>query len=84
MTGLEPVKDYEAPNSSEYYARSAETMEELLAEIDENVLPALEGVIGSELADGKIIVKTTEQEFFKVRAAVLRYYDESLFEFVKE
>ena len=84
MTGIEPVKDYEAPNTSEYYAQSEETLAELHAEIDENVLPNLDGVVGSEISDGKIVVTTTEQEFFKVRAAVLRYYDESLFEFVKE
>ena len=84
MSGIEPVKDYEAPNTSEYYAQNEETLAELYAEIGENVLPYLDGVEDSEIADGKITITTTEKEFFKVRAAVLRYYDESLFEFIKE
>lgn len=84
LTGVEPVKGYETPNSSEYYAQSEETLAELHTELEENLFPHIEGVAGSYISDGKVIVTVEEQEFIKVRAALLRYYEESLFEFVKE
>ena len=81
---LKPVKDYEAPNTSEYYARSAETLEELKTELDSNFLPYVDGAKGTEIADGRIVVHTEERDRVTVRSAVLRYYDESLFDFVAD
>lgn len=82
-SGREPVKDYAPPHDSEYYAQSNETLEELRAELEENFFPYIDGVTGSGVNNGKLIVSTSDVQFIKVRSAILRYYDENLFEFSK-
>lgn len=83
-SGREPVKDYAPPHDSEYYAQSNETLEELRAELEENFFPYIDGVVDSEIENGKILVITEDASCIKVRSALLRYYDERLFEFAEQ
>ncbi len=80
-TGRDPVKGYEAPQSTEYYAGN---LTELVSELEENVLPRLEGIVSCELSDGKVAITIEERVFASSRGAVLRYFDSSLFEFIME
>ncbi len=82
--GREPVKGYVPPHDSEYYAQSADTLSELGHELETNVFPALDGVKSCAVEGDRLVVTVDAQEYIVVRAAVLRYYDESLFEFVKD
>jgi len=82
--GRDPIPGYQAPQTSAYYAQSEETLLELKAELEQNVFPALEGVAGCALSgDGRLIVSLESDRFAVTRAAILRYYDRSLFDFVR-
>ena len=79
--GRDPVEGYEAPQSTEYYG---EHLSELEAELEANVLPHLEGIVSCELSEGKVVITIEEHTFAATRAAVLRYFDSQLFEFIME
>lgn len=81
MSGLEPIKDYEAPHDSEYYAANPV---ELKTELEENFFPYIDGVKDSTVSDGKLVIVTEGNKFIQVRSALLWYYDEDLFEFVQD
>lgn len=76
-----PLKGYEAPYNSDYYAQSGATLEQLQTELESNVFPKLSGVLSSEIEDGKIIITIKGDSFADTRDAILNYYDESLFYF---
>lgn len=78
--GRDPIKGYEAPEDTEYYA---ENLPELQMELEKNVFPELEGVLDSEIGDGVLIVEIDTSKFAVTRSAILRYFDESLFELVR-
>lgn len=80
-SGLEPVKGYSPPRTSEYYA---EHPDELKTELEENFFPYIDGVVDSEIENGKILVITEDASCIKVRSALLKYYGEGLFEFVEQ
>jgi hypothetical protein len=69
-----------------YYAQNAATMAELLSELREFVFPSLEGVTGAYVSpDGeRIIIHVERARQARVRAAIVRDFDESLFEFSTE
>lgn len=77
-SGKDPVPGYEAPQDTAYYAQH---LEELQTELENNVFPELEGVEGSEVDGDHLNVKIQSDSFAVSRAAILRYYDISLFEF---
>ena len=79
--GRDPIKGYEAPRSTEYYAQN---LTELVSELEENVLPQLEGIVSCELSHGKVAITIEQSVFASTRGAVLRYFDSSLFEFIME
>ena len=79
--GRDPIPGYEPPFESGYYAQNAE---ELAAELEENVFPQLEGVLGWETSGGKVFVTLAEENFAANRSAILRYFDAELFEFIME
>jgi len=79
--GRDPVKGYEAPQSGEYYAQN---LTELKAELEENVLPHLEGPVSCEVSGDKVLVTISEENFAATRGAILRYFDAGLFEFIME
>ena len=65
----------------EYYSQN---IEELATELEENVFPQLEGVLGWGKGEGKLIVSIAEEDFAASRSAILRYFDAELFEFIME
>lgn len=77
--GRDPIKGYQAPQTSEYYAQH---LGELQTELEANVFPQLQGVEGSEVTDGTLAVTIAHRSFAPTRSAILRYYDASLFEFI--
>ena len=72
------VEGYEPPHDSTYYAAHPD---ELAEELEENLLPALDGVVSCRSDGEKVAVVTDRKSFASVRAAVLTYYDVSLFTF---
>lgn len=79
--GTNPIPGYESPHDSTYYSQNDGTLEELKAELEANVFPKLEGEESCTVSDGKIKVVIDSEDFATSRSAILRYYDESLFEF---
>lgn len=77
-SGKDPLPGYEAPQSTEYYAQH---LEELQTELETNVFPELEGISGSTVEEGHLRIGIQNDSFAVSRAAILRYYDLSLFEF---
>ena len=76
--GRDPIPGYKPPHDTVYWAAHAD---ELAAELTNNVLPRLEYAARAE-ADGNMVIVTIDPDGFVVtRAAILRYYDESLFSF---
>jgi hypothetical protein len=78
--GRDPIPGYQSPEPAEYYALHLDKLE---AELEENVFPKLEGVLDSYLKDGRLVVVISREDFAVSRAAILRYFDKSLFEFVE-
>ncbi len=78
-SGRNPIKGYEPPESSEYYAMH---IEELESELAENVFPLLDNVEAWEVENGRITVTLTGGDYAVSRAALLRYYDAELFNFI--
>ncbi|NCB50465.1 MAG: hypothetical protein EOM54_01100 [Clostridia bacterium] len=79
-SGKDPVEGYAAPQTSEYYAGHTE---ELKAELEQNFFPRITGVGDCEITDeGKLRIILTGEDFAVARSAILRYYDDTLFEFI--
>ena len=78
-SGRDPIKGYEAPQSTEYYAAHPE---ELAAELTENVFPALTGYdLTAEAGENAVTVTVENGNLAAARSAILRYFDQSLLEF---
>ena len=77
-SGKDPIPGYEAPRDTAYYAQH---LEELKTELETNVFPNLDGIEGSEVEDDHLKIQIQDDTFAVSRAAILRYYDLSLFEF---
>ncbi|MBS1402626.1 MAG: hypothetical protein HPZ79_06555, partial [Oscillospiraceae bacterium] len=76
--GRDPVPGYEPPHDDAYYAQH---LPELAEELNAHVLPEVDET-ASAAADGSTVTVTMEaQRLANTRAAVLRYYDVSLFVF---
>ena len=80
--GRDPIPGYKAPQTTEYYAAHPE---ELIAELQANVFPALPdyAITAVPAGDGTVAVTVTEGNFVAARAALLRYFDASLFTFIE-
>ncbi len=81
-SGSNPLAGYEAPHDSTYYAQSDATLGELKTELEANAFPKLTGVESCVISDGRLVITIDSVTFAKCRSAILRYYDESLFEFI--
>ena len=80
-SGRDPIPGYAAPQSTEYYAAH---LDELADELEANVFPALpDYTMSASVPDGGATVTVTvdSDHFVAGRAAILRYFDESLFSF---
>jgi hypothetical protein len=78
-SGRDPIPGYTPPQSNAYYAQHPD---ELARELSENVLPRLSGAAGAQVSGDKVVVELTGEDYAVARAAILRYYDASLFEFI--
>lgn len=79
--GGAPIYGYAPPQDSEYYSLH---MTELEAELEKNVFPELSGIISCEFAGDKLCITVESDSFDDVKHAITFYYDEELFEFLKE
>lgn len=76
--GRDPIPGYEPPHDDAYYAQH---LPELAEELNAHVLPEVDET-ASAAADGSTVTITMEaRRLANTRAAVLRYYDVSLFIF---
>ena len=77
---------YESLHDTQYYMQSEDTLQELVFELEENVLPNLEGSVTFTVLpeDKKVLVTTGEDNYDKVRLVLMRDFSEELFEFTKE
>ena len=71
---------YESMHTPEYYRESVEHLEELTAELEENVFPGLEGVTGCSVdTETMTVAVVTDREYTdKVRAVLERDFGEGL------
>ena len=78
-SGRDPIPGYEAPQSAEYYAAH---LDELARELAENVFPALPDYrMTAEPGENVVTVTVESGNFAAARAAVLRYFPQSLRDF---
>lgn len=83
-SGKPPIPGYEPPQSAEYYARSEERLNELKAELEQNVFPALGGgVTDCRVSEGKLQLTIEKKQYPKLRSALLHYYESELFTFAE-
>ena len=78
MTGREPVKGYAPQHDTAYYT---EHLDALAQELNDDLLPQVDKDARAEVGDGSVTVFIPHDSYITTRAAVLRYYDTSLFEF---
>ncbi len=81
-SGRNPLPGYTPPHDAAYYSQSTETLTALKTELETNVFPQLGGAERCELKNGKLEITVPRANYNDLRAAVLHYYDESLFTFV--
>jgi len=79
-SGKNPVPGYTPPNDSEYYSQH---LSELEIELEQNLLPYLKGIENCYEDNGRIRIVITGKDFVPTRAAILRFYDQELFEFTQ-
>ncbi len=78
-SGRDPIPGYAAPETTEYYAAHTD---ELAAELEASVFPCLPDYSLTAEAAGDTVTITVESgNFAAARAAILRYFDQSLFIF---
>ncbi|MGE4354515.1 MAG: hypothetical protein AB7D36_10590 [Oscillospiraceae bacterium] len=66
---------YSAPRDTAYYAQN---LSELESELQENVLPNLDGIVSCSLGKEKVIITIEKEDFFTARSTLLKYFDEDL------
>lgn len=77
-SGRDPIPGYEAPQTTEYYVAHPEA---LVSELKDRVFPALEYDMNAAVTGDTVTVTIEDDHFVIARAALLRYFDESLFVF---
>ena len=78
-SGRSPIPGYAPPEDAAYYAANPDA---LAAELEEHVFPALEDYTLTAVAgDDSVTVTVESGNFAAARAAILRYFDESLLDF---
>ena len=82
-SGKNPISGYVSPHDSTYYSQNTTTLTELKTELEANVFPKLTGVMDCQVSNGKLAITIDSLSYSKSRMAILRFYDESLFTFIK-
>ena len=81
--GTNPIPGYEAPHDSSYYSQNDTTLAELKTELENNVFPKINGIGECQIVNDKLTITIDSANYSKSRSAILKYYDKSLFEFLK-
>jgi hypothetical protein len=79
--GRDPIPGYAPPQDTAYYAAH---LDELQAELEASVFPALSGAVSCREENGRLEIVIRKEDFAVTRAAILRYFDGSLFIFTEE
>ncbi|MBO4831171.1 MAG: hypothetical protein J5569_01710 [Oscillospiraceae bacterium] len=76
---------YESLHDADYYLQSEDTMNELAAELEENVFPKLDGITsyGFDPESGKLRITVEKETLGRVEQVLLRDFDARLFEFTE-
>ena len=82
-SGKNPIPGYVSPHASSYYSQNITTLTELKAELETNVFPKLTGIEDCQVSNGKLSITIDSLSYLKSRTAILRFYDASLFTFIK-
>ena len=77
-SGKAPIKGYEPPQDTEYYA---EHLDELASELNDVVLPQIDESASAEVTGDTVTVTASHDSYVTTRAAVLKYFDRTLVEF---
>ena len=83
-SGKNPLPGYESLHDTAYYSQSDERLKELGQELEQNVFPRLDGEETWNVEDDRLVITLENEYFIATRSAILRYYDDSLFEFRKD
>lgn len=78
--GKAPIEGYSVPHDSDYFA---EHLDELQAELEEHVFPALKGIENCSVSDGVLHIAIDSNSFEESSSAITYYYREALFDFQK-
>ncbi|MFB0919910.1 MAG: hypothetical protein QMB62_03365 [Oscillospiraceae bacterium] len=78
----DPLAGYEAQHDAAYYSQNDTTLGELKEELEANVFPKLTGVESCTISEGRLEVVIDSATFKDCRSALLKHFDESLFELV--
>lgn len=70
--------DYTPAHDTAYYAQN---LDELQAELEQEIFPHVEGVQFCEEADGKLVIGIREKYFLDTRAVIIDLFDRELFVF---
>lgn len=76
--GRDPIPGYEPPHDAAYYVQH---LPELAEELNTHVLPEVDETASAAVDGSTVTVWIDAQRLAVTRAAVLRYYDASLFVF---
>lgn len=81
--GKDELKDYDPPRDGAYYRLH---LGELARELEDNVMPRLEGIESVTWREGEktVTVTITEDRFFPVRRSLLRHFPSELLTLEKE
>ncbi len=82
-SGKNPIPGYAAPHVSSYYSQNTTTLTELKDELEAKVFPKLTGIKDCQVSNGKLEITIDSLSYFKSRTAILKFYDRSLFTFIK-
>lgn len=77
--GNDPIPGYVPPENAASFSSNPAA---LRAELELNVFPRLEGDFTCEISGDRLIVTISSENFAVSRSAILKYYDQRLFEFV--
>ncbi len=79
-SGRAPIKGYQPPEDSEYYAQH---LDKLAQELNDVVLPQIDENASAQVTGDTVTVSTTHDAYVTTRAAVLKYFDRTLVEFAE-
>ena len=80
LTGREPVKGYQPQHDTAYYTAHPDALAD---ELNDALLPQVDAEASAAVTGDIVTVTVPHDTYITTRAAVLRYYDTSLLEFIE-